>query len=149
MSISQSILPVAIKNGGYSKLLKPIPIAAATVLTSSTLHSNDTFEREKLSDNSILPDLNGPAEKKKAERWLALMTLGNAGIATVTAQAPTAGSWILTSVEAAYAMHIFNNIYKFNIDETLFKTLLVTYVAKSLGTKLFSETSRHIAAFFP
>ena len=80
-----------------------------------------------------LKNLYGPVEKKKAKTWVAAYTLGNSGLAALTAQAPGVDELLLSTVEVAMATHIFNGIYNFDFSKTILKALGMGVAGHAIG----------------
>lgn len=94
------------------------------------------------STKSILKPLYGPAEKEKAKKWVFGYTIGNAGVAAATAQAPGFDELALAGIEVIMATHIFNGIYDFKFSKTALKSLATGVAGHAVGKTTFKLASK-------
>ena len=102
------------------------------------------MNRSMLQRASSLKNLDGPAEKKKAEKWVALYTAGNSATAAALAQAGGLEEFLLSGIEVAMAAHILNGIYKFDISPNLLKVIGTGLTGHYVGKSVFKWLSKTV-----
>lgn len=112
---------------------------------TKTKLASKVVNRAKLKPSTTnLKPLAGPEEKRKARRWVAAYTAGNATLAAATAQAPGVDELALSGVEVIMATHIFNGIYDFKFSKTILKALAAGVAGHAIGKTTFKLISKAV-----
>ena len=102
------------------------------------------MNRSLLQKTSNLKNLHGPAEKRKAEKWVAGYTTGNSLTAAALAQAGGLEEFLLSGIEVAMAAHILNGIYKFDLSPNLIKIIGTGLTGHYVGKGIFKWLTKTV-----